>query len=210
MATYYCALNTGGCNGVMGTTIPAQSVAAQVVTSQGKPFCYTQNTVDCVGIAAVPPIMMGNNQITANTYPYTPKTPWGSGLSPASGYCYKLTSSSGLSVYVAITDRCGGYCSCPSKGTGIGECGGQCIGYTWPPVADLTPNCQCRGSANTISTCSTQQNCDWCAANDHPHFDLDTDSFNRICGAAGSAGSCSIASVTPIANCVPKNGAWPI
>lgn len=41
-------------------------------------------------------------------------------------------------------------------------------------------------------------NCDWCAANSHLHFDLDTDSFNTVCGSI-DLGSCKITSATKVA-----------
>jgi hypothetical protein len=34
--------------------------------------------------------------------------------------------------------------------------------------------------------------CDWCAANDHQHFDLDWDSFTRVCGGEVDQGNCKI------------------
>lgn len=212
MATYYCDLKGGGCNGVLGPTIPANDTAVAMAKQINLPLCYSQLKTGepCVGIAAVPPIMMGNNQLTWSSNPDRTVPAWGSGLSVATGWCYKLTGPSGV-AYVAITDRCGGYCNCPSTNTGIGECGGQCVSSSWPPIQDLTPNCQCRGSTNGISTCSTQQDCDWCAANDHPHFDLDQNTFNNICGDAGrNAGSCAILGAEPIPNCVPTYSAWPV
>lgn len=211
MATYYCDLKGGGCNGVLGMTIPANDTATAMARQINLPLCYSQLKTGqpCVGIAAVPPIMMGNNQLTWSSNP-NPAPAWGSGLSVATGWCYKLTGPAGI-AYVAITDRCGGYCNCPSKTSGIGECGSQCVSSTWPPIPDLTPNCQCRGSANGIGTCSTQQNCDWCAANDHPHFDLDQNTFNNICGAAGlGAGSCPLLGAEPVPNCVPTYNKWPV
>jgi hypothetical protein len=40
-------------------------------------------------------------------------------------------------------------------------------------------------------------NCDWCAANSHLHFDLDTDSFTTVCGSI-DLGSCKITSATKV------------
>jgi hypothetical protein len=33
--------------------------------------------------------------------------------------------------------------------------------------------------------------CDWCAANSHSHFDLDVDTFERVCGSTG-LGHCQL------------------
>jgi len=40
---------------------------------------------------------------------------------------------------------------------------------------------------------SKDSQCDWCAANSHSHFDLDFDSFKRVCGDDGvSNGNCQL------------------
>lgn len=107
-ATYYCDLKAGGCNGVLSTYVTALSMAQQVVNSRAVPFCYTNAGTDCAGIAAVPPVMLGNCEPYFWTNPSTTKPAQLLGLSVANGKCYKLTSSTGKSVYVAVTDRCGG------------------------------------------------------------------------------------------------------
>ncbi|KAH0484975.1 MAG: uncharacterized protein KVP18_002808 [Porospora cf. gigantea A] len=49
---------------------------------------------------------------------------------------------------------------------------------------------------------------DWCARNDHPHLDLDSETLDLVCGSAGvSHGSCHLTSIRP-KKCpwaVPKN-----
>ncbi|KAJ3209070.1 hypothetical protein HK099_008595 [Clydaea vesicula] len=116
----------------------------------------------------------------------------------------------GGDVIVALTDRCGGYCKCGSSG--YQECG--------PCVEDpsMSPNGACVGALPLLgfNTCigvncgvAVQQECDWCASNNHPHFDLDTDSYNYVCGSEGIAGSCKISKVVPIP-CKGLTGvSWP-
>jgi len=57
----------------------------------------------------------------------------------------------------------------------------------------------CAGYAGKPS-CLTSKDpyCDWCAANDHQHFDLDWDSFLTVCGSQKDQGNCHISS-SPIA-----------
>lgn len=205
--TYYCQLSTGGCNGV--TQIDPPYTTAQTIASQlGVPLCEgdTATSGTCVGIAASSAMVVGNSQVA--TDPSTGKyvTDWGLGLTEASGLCYALTGPGGSAV-VALTDRCGGYCKC--NGSGYQECG-PCVS-----APDMAPNCPCVGAAPPLFTqcCGTGCGgtvvpaCDWCASNNHPHFDLDQATFNRVCGAQATQGSCKLSSV----GFVPCLGAkaWP-
>lgn len=191
----------------MGKKIPALSIAKQVMKKTNTTLCVNNPNVNCVGIAAVPPVMMGNNAQNYWTNPSTTKPAWGAGLSVVTGQCYKLTATTGHIAYVAITDRCGGYCNCLSTHTQIGECS-QCVGpYYTHMITDLTPNCQCIGTAGLIDTCATAVECDWCAANNHPHFDVDYQTMQRLCGWV--TGICSLTKVEVIENCVEKVLPWP-
>ena len=67
----------------------------------------------------------------------------------------------------------------------------------------MTPLCECRGDDN----CSTQQ-CDWCAANNHPHFDVDDDTFNHLCGDQALKGSCQLTKANFVA-CFTPRADWP-
>ncbi len=142
----------------------------------GTSLCSTPKN-GCVGIAAAPPMMVGNSQ-------NAPIVPWGLGYAEASNVCYNITGPAGNAI-VALTDRCGGYCKCGVM-PNVAECG--------PCVSDnmLTPNPPCISNGPK----SNDQQCDWCAGNSHPHFDLDTDTFNFVCGPAGTqAGSCEFSEV---------------
>jgi len=205
--TYYCELSAGGCHGV--TQIEFPEVTAQAIaTSMNLPVCdgLDGGTSECVGIAASPPMISGNSQDAVDSLTKQPVADWGQGLTEASGLCYELTGPGGT-VLVALTDRCGGYCTC--NGSATEECG-PCVN-----AADMNPGCPCVGTAPPEYTnccgvgCATALNpqCDWCSSNNHPHFDLDTASFNRICGALAPDGSCKLSRVTFV-HCLDATG-WP-
>jgi len=205
--TYYCELSTGGCHGVTQIEYP-EVTAQKIATSMSLPVCdgLDGGATECVGIAASPPMIVGNSQEAVDALTKQPVTDWGLGLTEALGLCYELVGPGGK-VLVALTDRCGGYCTC--NGSGAEECG-PCVNAT-----DMSPGCPCVGSAPPAYTsccglgCATALNpqCDWCASNNHPHFDLDTASFNRICGTLAPDGSCKLSSVKFV-HCLDATG-WP-
>ena len=188
-ATHYCDLQAGTCQGVhqFDTVLKtAQTLASKTAL----PLCKASAAgAKCVGIVASPPMMVGNRE----KY----KENWGLGLTEASGLCYEVSGPGG-SALLAMTDRCGGFCKCPSAGaTEFNECG------LCKEAADLTPLCECRGENN----CGTQQ-CDWCAANNHPHFDVDDDTFNHLCGDQAFKGSCQL-SKAKFVPCLDAHADWP-
>jgi hypothetical protein len=188
-ATHYCDLQAGACQGVHQFD-PVLTTAQTLATKSNLPLCKSAAAgAECVGIVASPPMMIGNREKFGQA--------WGLGLTEASGLCYEVSGPGG-SALLAITDRCGGYCKCPSLGANdFNDCG-QCKEAT-----DLTPLCECRGD----NDCSTQQ-CDWCAANNHPHFDVDDDAFNHLCGDQSLKGSCQLASVKFVP-CLDPRADWP-
>jgi hypothetical protein len=188
-ATHYCDLQSGACQGVHQLD-PVLTTAQKVATKAGLALCKgSAPGAKCVGIVASPPMMVGNREKFGEV--------WGMGLSEPSGLCYEVTGPGG-SALLAITDRCGGYCKCPSLGaTEFNECG------LCKEASDLTPLCECRGDNN----CSTQQ-CDWCAANNHPHFDVDDDTFNHLCGDQAIKGSCQLATAKFVP-CMDARADWP-
>jgi hypothetical protein len=187
--THYCDLQSGACQGVHQFD-PVLTTAQALATKTSLPLCKSSSAgAECVGIVASPPMMIGNREQFGQL--------WGLGLTEASGLCYEVTGPGG-SALLAITDRCGGYCKCPSLGVNdFNECG-QCDVAT-----DLTPLCECRGQDN----CSTQQ-CDWCAANNHPHFDVDDDTFNHLCGSQSLQGSCQLTKAQFVP-CLDPRADWP-
>jgi hypothetical protein len=205
--TYYCDLTTGGCHGVTQLEFP-EVTAQKVATAMGLPVCDAApaGAASCVGISAAPPMIVGNSQNAVDPATGQPVQPWGLGLTEASGLCYELTGPGGRAL-VALTDRCGGYCTC--NGSAEQECG-ACVN-----ASDMKPNCPCVGSAPPLyggccgATCggTVVASCDWCASNNHPHFDLDVATFNRLCGAEATQGSCRLSGVGFV-HCLDASG-WP-
>jgi hypothetical protein len=209
-ATEYCDLTMDGCNGAVLNPLPSD-VAAAVATMYGDPVCADSPdaTGTCVGIAAPPPMMAGNSQVAIDPSTGKEVALWGLGMTAASGLCYQVTGAGGTAV-VAITDRCGGYCECGSGS--YNECG-DCINAT-----DTTTECPCVGTAPPLyTTCCGRTcagggttTCDWCANNNHPHFDMDNATFAHVCGPAGPMyGSCQLTQVQIIPNCYPASPTWP-
>ena len=205
-ATNYCQLSSGTCNGVTQVQ-PPLTTASNIASALSLPLCdgsTPSHGNTCVGIAAAPPRMIGNSQNDMMNGQYV--TPWGQGLTEASGYCYKLTGPTGNQVVVALTDRCGGYTtSCSASATCVND-------------PTLTPACPCVGTVGSLySTCcglssygcpSLNNQCDWCASSNHPHFDMDTAAFNYLCDSSASAGSCEITTVSPFQCMTPIPQPW--
>jgi len=209
MSTYYCDLSAGGCHGVTQNNFPEVN-AATIASNFGLQICEQSNatTTTCIGIAASSPMVVGNSQEATNSAG-TLVTMWGQGMTEYTGVCYKLTGPTGNTAIVALTDRCGGYCSC--NGGGVEECG-PCVN-----AVTMKPNCPCVGTdPGLYSQCCglteygcavTNDQCDWCSANNHPHFDLDTGTYNFLAGSGGELGSIDLLAVSPVTCMTPLN--WP-
>jgi hypothetical protein len=204
--TYYCDLSSGGCHGVTQLQFP-EITAQQIANARSLPICDQMDggAGECVGIAASPPMIVGNSQEAVDSLTNKPVKDWGLGLTEASGLCYELTGPGGT-VLVALTDRCGGYCACKDSGTE--ECG-PCVNAT-----DMQTECPCVGTVPpAYSACcgvgcpTLNAQCDWCASNNHPHFDLDTGTFDHLCASLSNRGSCKLTSVTYVP-CLDAGG-WP-
>jgi hypothetical protein len=204
-ATYYCDLPTGGCHGVSQIHFPEET-AATVAKNLALKTCFADASGKCVGIVASPPMMVGNSQEAKNPDGSRVGN-WGLGMTEASGLCYEIEGPGGSAV-VAITDRCGGYCKC--AGSGFQECG-PCVN-----AADMATNCSCVGTVPGVygQCCglgcggAVKADCDWCASNNHPHFDLDTATFNHVCGGSAGNGSCKLAKAKFVP-CLTAETAWP-
>lgn len=208
-ATQYCDLAPTGCLGVTYVNTP-YNTAKNIGQTFNLPLCGEATTGQkCVGIVASPSRMNGNAQ-TAQYANGSYVKNWGMGLTEASGVCYELVGPGGATILVAQTDRCGGYCTCSAQKE-IHECG-PCVNDN-----DLAPGCPCVGTVPPIfSTCcglnsygcpTTVQTCDWCASQNHPHFDVDIAAFNYLCGADSGQGSCKLLSAKPVRCMDPV--AWP-
>jgi hypothetical protein len=207
-----CSLANNNCDGVAKNIFSVSNVVTDMVTRLPGSLAAcpgsTSFSGECIGVAGVNPSLFGD----APGYAIYQKS-WGLGLSPASGMCYKLTGYNNNVAYLAVVNRCSGMCSCPSRGFPNPVNCGNCIGtnYFTDLIPDIKPNCQCMGTAsNSISTCATPQTmaaCDWCAANKHPHFNIDTAAFQHVCGPL-TLGRCEIMKVEVVPNCVTKNPYW--
>ncbi|MFA6034219.1 MAG: hypothetical protein WC889_15070, partial [Myxococcota bacterium] len=204
-ATYYCQLDVGGCHGVTQINYP-EVTASIVAANLSLKECFRgDHGATCVGIMAAPPMMVGNSQEAIDPSTGHIVKNWGLGMTEASGGCYEVTGPGGKAI-LAVTDRCGGYCKC--NGSGYQECG-PCVS-----APSMSPHCSCVGTVPGLFTeccgnnCPTLKNdCDWCASNNHPHFDMDTSSFNWVCGAQGLQGSCQLSSIRYVRCANPL--AWP-
>lgn len=205
-ATYYCELSTGGCDGSVINPRPYE--IAKAMSAKLGPVCAdAPNTTEtCVGIAATPPLMAGNSQIAIDPSTGQPVKLWGLGMTAASGACYRVIGPAGSAI-VAIADRCAGYCQCGKSGGAVGECS-ACINSD-----DTTVACSCIGPAPPLysASCASTPTCDWCASNNHPHFDLDNATFRHVCGPDGlMAGRCRLTTVTLVEDCYPPRPNWPL
>ncbi len=215
-ATKYCDLNAGTCNGVSQIQ-PPLTTATQLSSGTGYPLCAGASAGEtCVGIVASPPMMVGNSEITKDPATGDYAALWGLGLTEATGLCYEISGPGG-SALVAITDRCAGYCRCDGK-SDYEECG-ACVNS-----ADLHPTCPCVAPVPPLydSCCVRGEpllcgarpaddalaQCDWCASNNHPHFDLDDATFAHVCGAEADKGSCQL-SKAKFVECRAPEASWP-
>jgi len=87
---------------------------------------------------------------------------------------------------------------CKYQGSACGQCW-QLGGPTGSANIQVTDCCAgYPGNPSCLSDPSDSQ-CDWCAAEDNQHFDLDYDSFMTVCGSQGvNAGHCKLNSATLI------------
>ena len=65
----------------------------------------------------------------------------------------------------------------------------------------------CSGLPNCGEGTKVVNDCDWCASNNHPHFDLDIGAFDHICDTELLDGSCRLTDIKPV-TCMKPNK-WP-
>jgi hypothetical protein len=205
-ATYYCTLANGSCHGVTQLEYP-EVTAAKVSDELGLPTCDVATAGQrCVGIVASPPMMVGNSEEAIDPATGKKVRDFGLGMTEASGLCYEIVGPGGTAV-VAVTDRCGGYCKC--EGSGNQECG-PCVN-----APDMEPNCACVGAVPGLhgECCGrgcpeVKGDCDWCASNNHPHFDLDEAAYAHVCGDEAMYGSCQLEAARYVP-CMAPDPRWP-
>jgi hypothetical protein len=218
MATNYCDLESGGCSGALGDPRDFINNVKNCVMKGTSPESPPYGPVDAntrFGVTANPPIMIGdsaesydliNNKQVSTSY---------QGSTPYSGICYDVKGPAGRAILVPY-DRCAGYCKegCGktpvNPNTGNLECG-SCL---QSPDFKPKPNCPCVGKTPANSECcgktdygceTTDGQCDWCASQNHPHFDLDGITFNTVFDdKAIQRGSGELTSVAPFKCIVPQ------
>jgi len=218
MATNYCDLERGGCSGALGDPRDFINNVKNCVMSGTSPEKPPYGPVDAntrFGVTANPPIMIGdsaesydliNNKQVSTSY---------QGSTPYSGICYDVKGPAGRAILVPY-DRCAGYCKegCGktpvNPNTGNLECG-SCL---QSPDFKPKPNCPCVGKTPANSDCCGKPDygcgpldtqCDWCASQNHPHFDLDGITFNTVFDdEAIQRGSGELTSVAPFKCIVPQ------
>lgn len=215
MATHYCELKTGGCSGAIGDPRPEiKKVRGEVLqgTSPEPPPGGAVSKATVFGVTANPPLMIGNSAVGVNSVTGKRVASSYQGSTAVSGVCYDVEGPGGRAILVA-GDRCGGYCKsgCTADGAGAEECG-SCVGAVDgeptpnPPCVGAVPGLysSCRGESVYGCTPPVLSECDWCASQNHPHFDLDNASYATVCGG-DPAGSCELTRVTPFRCTTPGN-----
>jgi len=87
--------------------------------------------------------------------------------------------------------------ACSYKGPACGQC--WSISGPGGSARIQVTDC-CAGYSNHASCLVNPQDpqCDWCAANDNQHFDLDSVSYNTVCGSEAGNGHCVLSSAVQI------------
>lgn len=218
MATNYCELESGGCSGALGDPRDFINNVKNCVINGSSPESPPNGPVDektRFGVTANPPIMIGDS---AESYDLVNKSQVKvsyQGTTPYSGICYDIKGPTGRAILVPY-DRCAGYCKqgCgktpDSPENGNLECG-SCL---QSPDFKPKPNCPCVGKTPLDGKCCGKSEygcgtldgqCDWCASQNHPHFDLDNGTYNTVCkDEAGVLGSCELTTVKPFKCIVPQ------
>jgi len=79
---------------------------------------------------------------------------------------------------------------------------GKCYALSGPGGSaniQVTDCCAGYPSSPSCVTSPSDAYCDWCAHNDHTHFDLDWDSYARVCAGQTDNGHCTLNSAVEIA-----------
>ena len=235
-STNYCLLETGGCSGAVGDPRPTIEAARSALLNSSTPGVQSppwgpidNNTV--FGVTATPPIMNGNSGEGISLVTGQAVTSSFQGLTEVSGLCYDVIGPGGGRAILIVGDRCAGYCGttcsnetvyntpadpgtsayaecghCVTNPNNVVKPGPPCVGTVKGPVqTDMYANC----SGNEIYEClPVFAECDWCASNNHPHFDLDNTAYTEVCtynnsNPAGDPGSCELHKVMPF-KCIPN------
>jgi len=113
------------------------------------------------------------------------------------GSCGTYSSINGHGIAALNPALFDGGPACEYEGSSCGRCY-KLVGPTGTSTVAIT-DCCAGYPGNPSCMSSTSPTCDWCAADDNQHFDLDYDTFNTVCGVQGeNAGHCQLSSATVV------------
>jgi hypothetical protein len=224
-ATNYCDMESGGCSGALGDPQKFIGDLRQCLLKGNSPEAPPNGPIDSntrFGVTANPPIMIGDSNESYDLVNKKTVTTSYQGSTPYSGICYDVKGPTGRAILVPY-DRCAGYCktgcgvsgfkqkynTTSKSGFDLGnvECG-ICL---QKPEDKPKPNCPCVGTTPMDDKCCGDSvygcgkldgQCDWCASQNHPHFDLDNTTFNIVCNDPN--GSCELTTVKPFKCIIPQ------
>jgi len=115
------------------------------------------------------------------------------------GSCGTYSSINGHGIVALNPKLFGTGSACAYQGSACGQCW-KITGPTGTTTVAVTDCCAGYSGHPSCLSDPSDSTCDWCAADDNNHFDLDHDSFSTVCGSAGfGAGHCTLSSVTKVA-----------
>jgi len=115
------------------------------------------------------------------------------------GSCGTYSSINGHGIAAINPLAFDGTSACEYQGSSCGSCY-HIVGPVNSATVAVTDCCAGYVADQSCETAPPGVTCDWCAKNDHMHFDLDLDTFSSICGSAGlNAGHCAISSFAKVA-----------
>lgn len=207
--TNYCDLGPlnptkqswSGCSGALGDPRPTIVAAQKAVLSKAPgtepPPWGPVDANTIFGVTANPPMMIGNSDEGVNIQTGKPVGHSYQGSTSVSGLCYDVIGPNGGRAILIPGDRCAGYCynDCQDKhdfnagDTNVAECG-HCVQNAdndpqpGPPCVGTVPGMYnvCKGMGAYGCEAPVFNECDWCSSQNHPHFDMDNDSYNVVCG----------------------------
>eukprot|EP01126_Amoeba_proteus_P014653 TRINITY_DN1647_c0_g1_i2.p1 TRINITY_DN1647_c0_g1~~TRINITY_DN1647_c0_g1_i2.p1 ORF type:complete len:247 (-),score=29.08 TRINITY_DN1647_c0_g1_i2:63-803(-) len=112
------------------------------------------------------------------------------------GDCGIDKAPSGLGIAALNPKAFSGTETCHYKGSACGKCW-RLQGPAGEARVQITDCCAGYPHSCSCLECPDKSDCDWCAHNDHLHFDLDLVSFKAVCGEEGyQAGDCRLYSAS--------------
>jgi len=114
------------------------------------------------------------------------------------GSCGTYSSINGHGIASQNPQLYGGASTCHYQGSSCGQCW-QLSGPGGTATVAITDCCAGYPGNPSCETDPSDNTCDWCADNNHWHFDLDRDSFVQVCGQSGlNAGHCNLSNTVQV------------